>query len=107
MQSIDDVLINNEAAVEEELWQFERIKKATRTYSEPIINVAEAPPAKLVKKRGPKPKKKYGSAQPRQDQIKRSKKKNMATDFYPNTRNTIFVAVDTRKSQRVRKPKTF
>ncbi|CAL4893152.1 unnamed protein product [Urochloa decumbens] len=104
-ENVDDVLIDNEAAIKDELWQFEKIKN-TKTYSEPIINVAEAPIMKLAKKKGPKPKKKHGSAQP--DQIKRSKKKNTETGLdYPNTRNTMFVAVDTRKSQRVRKPKTF
>ncbi|RCV18066.1 hypothetical protein SETIT_3G270700v2 [Setaria italica] len=107
-ESVDDVLINNEAAIEEEFCLFERIKNAAKTYSEPIINVAEAPTAKLTKKRGPKPKMKHGSAQPIKDQIKKSKKKNMGTCLnYPNTGNTVFVAVDTRKSQRVRKPKFF
>ncbi|RLN29926.1 hypothetical protein C2845_PM05G23090 [Panicum miliaceum] len=105
---VDDVLIDNEAAIEKDFWQFERIKKTTETYSKPIINVAEAPIMKPVKKRGPKPKKKRGSAQPIVDQIKRSKRKDKEIGLnYPNTGNTMFVAVDTRKSQRVRKPKFF
>jgi hypothetical protein len=108
LQGVDDVLIDNEAAIEEDFWQFERIKKTTETYSKPIINVAEVPIVKLVKKRGPKPKKKRGSAKPIEDQIKRSKRKNKETGLnYPNTGNTMFVAVDTRKSQRVRKSKIF
>ncbi|CAN6360153.1 unnamed protein product [Urochloa humidicola] len=103
-ESVDDVLIDNEAAIKEEFWQYEKIKKTTETYSKPIVDVAEALIMKLVKKRGPKPKKKHGSAQP--DQIKKSKKKNTETDLdYPNTKNNTFVAVDTRKSQRVRKAK--
>ncbi|CAL4907762.1 unnamed protein product [Urochloa decumbens] len=103
-ENVDDVLIDNEAAIKGEFWQFEKIKKTNETYSEPIINVAEAPIMKVVKKRGSKPKKKHVSAQP--DQIKKSKKKNMETCLdYPNTGHTMFVAVDTRKSQRVRKPK--
>ena len=107
MQSVDDILIDNEAAIED-FWQFERIKKTAETYSKPIINVAEAPIVKLVKKRGPKPKKKSGSSQPIDHEIKTSKRKNKETSLnYPNTGNTTFVAVDTRKSQRVRKPKKF
>lgn len=107
-ESVDDILIDNEAAIEEDFWQFERIKKTAETYSKPIINVAEAPIVKLVKKRGPKPKKKSGSSQPIDHEIKTSKRKNKETGLnYPNTGNTMFVAVDTRKSQRVRKPKNF
>ncbi|OEL15201.1 hypothetical protein BAE44_0023780 [Dichanthelium oligosanthes] len=112
-ESVDDVLINNEAVIEEEFWQFERIKKTNETYSEPIkktietysepvINVAETPIVELVNKGGPKPNKKHGSTQPK------LKKKNTETDLnYPNTGNTMIVAVDTRKSLRVRKPKMF
>ena len=109
MQSVDDILIDNEAAIEEDFWQFERIKKTAETYLKPIINVAEAPIVKLVKKRGPKPKKRNGSSQPIEHEIKTSKRKNKETGLnYPNTTgNTTFVAVDTRKSQRVRKPNKF
>ncbi|KAF8719989.1 hypothetical protein HU200_024759 [Digitaria exilis] len=99
-ESVDDVLIDNETAIEEEFWQFERIKKPTITCSEPNINVAEAPIAKLVKKRGPKARKKLGN------RIKNLKKKNSEEDF-PSTINTTLLPVDTRKSQRVRKAKIF
>lgn len=109
MQSVDDVLIDNEAAIEE-VWQFERVKRIDETHSEPINYVAEAsaPVVKLVNNRGPTPNKKLGISWSRDDQIKRPKKKNKKTSLsYPNTANNMFVAVDSRKSQRVRKPKIY
>ena len=75
MQSVDDILIDNEAAIEDDFWQFERIKKTAETYAKPIINVAEAPIVKLVKKRGPKPKKRNGSSQPIEHESKRQREK--------------------------------
>lgn len=109
LQSIDDVLIDNEAAIDE-VWQFERIKRIDETCSEPIKYVAEAPAqdVKLVIKRGPKPNKKLGSSWSIEDQIKRAMKKSKEPVVsYPNTANNMFVAVDTLKSQRVRKPKIY
>lgn len=109
MQSVDDVLIYNEAAIEED-WQFEMVKRTDETHSEPIEYISEAPVPiiKLVNKRRPKPNKKLGNARSIEDQIKRPKKKNKERGLnYPNTENNMFVAVDTRKSQRVRKPKIY
>lgn len=102
------MLIDNEAAIEE-VWQFERVKRIDKTHSEPINYVAEAlaPTVKLIN-RGTKPNKKLGSAWSIEDQIKKTKKKNKKTDLsYPDTADNIFVTVDTRKSQRVRKPKIY
>ncbi|XP_066363397.1 uncharacterized protein [Miscanthus floridulus] len=112
-ESIDDILIDNQHAAIDEVWQFERVKRMDETRSEPIKYVAEAPAEdeKLVNKRGPKPNKsnkKLGSSWSIEDQIKRAMKKNKeAVVSYPNTANNMFVAVDTRKSQRIRKPKIY
>ncbi|KAL6631080.1 hypothetical protein ACP70R_028420 [Stipagrostis hirtigluma subsp. patula] len=72
------------------------------------------PIVKLVKKRGPKPKKKRDRSLPHtEDKIKKNhvmygKKKNMEEGFSnPNTEKVLLVAVDTRRSQRVRKQKMY
>ncbi|XP_062181310.1 uncharacterized protein LOC133885598 [Phragmites australis] len=134
-ESADDVLIDNQAAREEGYWLFERVSQTAETQPELVKNVAghpsskevktsaqvgddlvsrTAPIVKLVNKRGPKPKKKHDSTLPRtEDQIEKShtihtKKKKTEKDLNnAYIEKTMLVAVDTRRSHRVRKPKIY
>lgn len=87
-----------------------KVEGIEESRSEPIKDVVESPAkgVKFVNKRGSKPNKKPGSPSSIEDQIKRPKNKNKETGVgYRNTANNMSVAVDTRKSQRVRKPKNY
>lgn len=137
LQNADDVLIDNRAVQVEGYQQFEKVKQEAQNHVankvantllsrgeetvarqvvklEPVYEIA--PSVKQVgpgNKRSKKPKKKSGSSlPPLKEQIEKSldvpAKKRTVKDLH-NLKNEkpVFVAVDTRRSQRVRKPKKY
>ncbi|XP_006655237.1 uncharacterized protein LOC102712636 [Oryza brachyantha] len=120
-ESADDVLIDNQAAKEDGYQPFETVKHADEKHSEILMHPSEgekasahtveceqvletAPVVKQInsrEKRGHKPNKKHRSS------LLAKKIKTEKDPSNMNNERTVLVAVDPRRSQRVRKPKIY